>query len=456
MIQILVTVLMIVVVMLAIIKKFHATTVLFAVSIVALLGYSLVTGTSVMGENSTGNLFLDVFELLRQTTETQVAGNGLICMLFMGYIQMMEKLQASDLFAMYIGKVISKIKQRYLLTAMLTVLCACLKLFLGSAIVVVMLLLSILYPSLRRSGCTNATICSCLVMGTAITWGPTDGGVVATPGLAGVDLSAAEFFMSYQIIPCVCALLTIAVVGIFTSMYFDKKEAAKGKVDEEITELKDFSQVKCPKYYAILPTLPLIFVVLFSGNITSITLTTAAAVTLALCTAFVVHLLSNLKRFGEAFNEIIFFYKGMGNAVANVMFIIVAGSLMASTINMVGGMAALIEWMQTLGGGVYFLATIGAILGFVTVALTVSYMANLNIFVPFFKTIGDLTGYSTLRLAAIANASCGLGTGMAIASNTMLFLTGMCKTDAVTVLKRNIIPLLCGFIVMLVVSFIIG
>lgn len=456
MIEILVTIVLIAVVMIAIVKKFHPTTVIFSVSIIALVLYTLISGVSVVGEKTTGNLFLDVFELLSSTTQTQIAGNCLICMVFLGYIQMMSKLQASDLFAVFIGKGLSFIHQKYILTALLTILAAVLKLFLGSAIVSVMLLLSILYTSLRRAGCTNATICSCLVMGTTITWGPTDAGVVATPGLAGVEYGAADFFLDYQLLPCVLTILAIAIVSMFTSMFWDKREAARGQVDAEVSDLKDLSSIACPKYYAILPALPLILVIVFSGRVSSITLSTVAAVLLALAIAFIVHLLSNLKRFREAFNDIIAFYKGMGTAVSDFCFIIVAGSLLSTAINTVGGMTALIEWLQTLGGGVYVLASIAAVLAFITVALTVSYIANLNIFVPFFATIGEVTGFDTLRLAAIANSACGLGTGLAIASNTMLFLTSMLKTDAVTILKRNLIPQICGLIVLVASSLIIG
>ena len=90
MIEILVTIVLIAVVMIAIVKKFHPTTVIFSVSIIALVLYTLISGVSVVGEKTTGNLFLDVFELLSSTTQTQIAGNCLICMVFLGYIQMID------------------------------------------------------------------------------------------------------------------------------------------------------------------------------------------------------------------------------------------------------------------------------------------------------------------------------------------------------------------------------
>lgn len=458
MLKVFLTILMIGLVMYCIVKKFHAMSIIFAISIVSLIAYSFITGTSVLGDSSTGNLFLDVFELLANTTKTQLANNVLIGMMFMGYIKFMDYLEASDLFAVYIGKVLVHVKQKYVLMALLTIVCAVLKLFLGGALVVVMLLLSILYPALRSLGCTNATIVSSLVVGTAITWGPTDSGVVATPGMAGIECDVTTFFLDYELLPCIITLVVIAVVGAFCSYMFDKADAKKGIVEEDAdsTALKDISQISCPKYYAILPLLPLIFVILFSGKVIPTTMTTVGAVLLAVAVALVVHVLSNLKNFKSAFNGITSFYKGMGDAVGNFVFIIIAGTLFSTTINKVGGMTAIINWMQNLGGSVYLMATIGGILAFVVTALTVSYLANLNIFVPFFATISQVTGYSGLRLAAIANSACGLGTGLAAASNTMLFLTGMCKTDMVTILKRNAIPLLSGLVALLVSSFIIG
>ena len=456
MLQIILTITIVVVVMLAIIKKFHPTSVIFAVSIISMLLYTLFTGNSVLGDKTTGSQFLDVFELVINTTKTQIAGNVLMCILFVGYISYMDTLQANDLFAVYIGKALTVIKQKYLLTAMLVVVVAFMKLFLGSAIAVVMVLLSVLYPALRKAGCTNETICSSHLLGTIITWGPTDGGVVATPGLAGVEYGASEFFMDYQFIPCVITLLVMAVVSYFTSIYFDKKEAGKKDAVDSVSGLKDMSTITCPKYYAILPVLPMALIFLLGGRALPVSITTHAALLLSLAISLTVHLLSNLKRFRDAFNEIKGFYQGMGKAVTEYAFIIVAGSFLATTINTVGGMKALVVAIQNMGGGATLLTIIGGVLACIVTGLTVSYLANLNTFVPFLATIAEVTGGNVLRLAQIANNCCGLGTGLTIAGNAILFMSGMCKTDPVTVIKRNALPIFAGLVTMLTVSLILG
>lgn len=62
MVAIICTLLMIGIVIIGVVKKYHPVTVFFAVSIVSLLIWTLITGQSAMGEETTGFLIVDVFE----------------------------------------------------------------------------------------------------------------------------------------------------------------------------------------------------------------------------------------------------------------------------------------------------------------------------------------------------------------------------------------------------------
>ena len=79
MIEIFCTLLMICIVILGVVKKFHPVTVLFTVSLVSLIIWSLITGQSAMGDEGVGNIFLDVFEYAYSIIKNQISSTMLVC-----------------------------------------------------------------------------------------------------------------------------------------------------------------------------------------------------------------------------------------------------------------------------------------------------------------------------------------------------------------------------------------
>jgi DcuC family C4-dicarboxylate transporter len=454
MLQVFLTLLMIVIVIYAIVKKLNAITAIFAVSLIALFIWTLLTGKSLMGKETIGSAFLDVYEFLYSTIKTQIAGNVLVCMVVLGYVGFMNHLKASDAFTMVIAKPLSKIKSPYILTSLLLIVGALLKLVIPSAIAVVSLLFAILYPVLLKCGSTRATICTALVMSSSVTWGPADAGVMLTQTLMAPHLSVTDFFIDYQFPIAGIALVVMSVVFYFTSKMYDKKENAKGLETGTAKETKSLKELGIPKFYAILPLFPLLSIVLFSGKVFPITMSTVGATLLALVTAFVIHLLTNIKKFGKAFNDIVGFFNAMGDYMAKTAFIIIAGTFFSSALTKVGGMTIIVEAFNKAGGSVVVLSILGALLAFAVTACTVSYLGNLNIFVPFFANIAQITGFDGAALGVIANNACGLGTGVTPASATMLLLSSECDVPFPTILKRNIIPLLSGLTTIVILTFV--
>ena len=182
MIPIICTLLMIVIVIAGVVKKFHPVTVFFAVSLVSLAIWSLVTGQSAVGDATTGNIFLDIFEYAYSIIQTQISGTMLICASIFGYVGFMNKIGASQAFTAILARPLSKIKQPYVLLGILIAVESFLKLVIPSAASLTALLFAILYPIFAQLGCSGASIASAFVLGTCITWGPADAGVIGKIG----------------------------------------------------------------------------------------------------------------------------------------------------------------------------------------------------------------------------------------------------------------------------------
>ncbi|MFZ7130841.1 MAG: C4-dicarboxylate transporter DcuC [Eubacteriales bacterium] len=453
MLEVILTLLMISIVVYAIIKKFHAATAIFAVSITALVLWTLITGNSLQGEETVGNIFLDVFEFLHATMQTQMAGNVLVVMVIMGYVGFMNHLKASEAFTILVSRPLQKISNPYLLAGMLIIVGASLKLVIPSAMATVSLLFAVLYPALLRCGVTKATIASGLVCSTIITWGPADAGVVMTAAIVAPEMSVTDFFIGYHFPIAVSGLIAMAITFFFTSRFFDIKENALGLDDKELKS-NTIEDLGIPKFYALLPSLPLIFIVLFSGRVLPFTMSTVAAALLSLITAFMIHIVTNIKSLKSAFNDITGFYNAMGDYTAKVAFIIIAGTVFSASLNRVGGMDVIVESLTNMGGGVLLLTIVGSIVAVVVTASTVSYMANLNVFVPFFLSISNVTGFNAATLGGIANSATGLGTGLTPASGAMLFISGSCGVSPTTIIKRNVIPIVFALIAMIIATFV--
>ena len=457
MIPILCTLLMIVIVIAGVVKKFHPVTVFFAVSLVSLAIWSLVTGQSAVGDATTGNIFLDIFEYAYSIIQTQISGTMLICASIFGYVGFMNKIGASQSFTALLAKPLTNIKQPYILLGLLIFLESFLKLVIPSAASLVALLFAILYPIFSRLGCSGASIASAFVLGTCITWGPADAGVALTVSLSGVEMDLSQFFLSYQFIACVCEMLAMAVVFILLSIYYDKKQGVSKAVltEEQIKKQQESLNIDVPKYYFIMPLFPLILILLFSGKIFPITLSTVAVVLISICLADIIHLIHNRKNFKKTLNDINAALVELGGFLGRMGFLVVGGALFAGVIGKIGGMTMLVEVLNGLGGGVVVLAILGVVVGIAVVACTGSYTANLNIFVPFLVSVANVTGADPLALAQLGNMACGLGSGLTPVSATMLFVTGECKVDFPIVLKRNILPILAAAATGIVVTFLL-
>ena len=457
MVEILCTLLMIAIVIIGVVKKFRPVSVFFAVSFVSLIIWSLVTGQSAMGEDGVGNPILDVFEYTYSIIKTQISGNVLICASIFGYVGFMNKIGASQAFTVLLAKPLSKIKQPYILLGVLIVVESFLKLVIPSAVSLTALLFAILFPIFTRLGCSGPTIASAFVLGTCITWGPADAGVALTATLTGTDISLSEFFLTYQFIACVCEMVAMAIVFVILSIYYDKKHGTTSIIltEEQLKKQQESMQVNAPSYYCIMPLFPLILILLFSGKIFPITLSTVAVVLISICLADIIHLLSNLKTFRQTVSDVNADLLELGGFVGRMGFLIVGGALFAGVIGKIGGMTLLVTALNNMGGGVIVLASVGVLVGVIVVACTGSYTANLNIFVPFMVSVANVTGTNPAALAQLANMACGLGSGLTPVSGTMLFLTGECKTDFPIVLKRNILPIAAAAITGLVVTLIL-
>ena len=98
-----------------ILKKMDSKLVFFFVGTVALLVVTLITGESVLGDKTTGNMYLDVVDVIRTKFISTVQGTGIRLMVVASYVMLMNHMGASKVLAAAVGRVLVKLKSPYVI-----------------------------------------------------------------------------------------------------------------------------------------------------------------------------------------------------------------------------------------------------------------------------------------------------------------------------------------------------
>lgn len=453
-IQIIVSVLMFVVVLIAIQKKFHPVTTLLAVGVVVLFFWGGIMGVTGV-EASSGSFWLDAFEAFRESSMSYIASTGLTVMSVLGYVALMDHLHATDLFAYYLSQPLKKVKNPYVVGALVIVIGFLFLCALPSGVSNVVLLYGVIYPIMRAVGLSTVSSISAITIGCAVCGyigpaNPVSGLVISQLGNA---TTMGELFITalpYIVVYLVAAL----VVYFFSARFFDKSDARNGRVvDAGETKEFDISAFNRPRWYAVLPVLPLAFVVIFSSLVAkTVILTVVAATFLSFVIVFIIELLY-MRKTQETFAEAVVFYKGMGSAFGTATIVGIAGTLFSTALTMVGGielLASKVASIPNLPIGVILIlfTVIHAVMFYVTGSGPVCIFTLMPILNTLLTTAGraDLLVPAAVCILLVAQS---IGQACTPISAATLFISGATGVAPTTVSKRNLPPAVIGGIVTL-------
>jgi DcuC family C4-dicarboxylate transporter len=362
-----------------------------------------------------------------------------------------------------VAKPLMKIKKPYLLASLVIIVGAVVKFAIPSSVSEVTLLLATLYPVLRKVGVSKATAASALVLSVSICWGPANAPSYFAFGIADItSMSVPQWFVQYQVPLGIIVMFAFMISFVVTSKYFDKREAAlEGSSADESNivvsgEEADPKSLGLPFYYAIFPILPLFLVIIFSDLVLGfITISVVAANFLSFFLVMIIHMI-NKRRFKEVFNDTQAFYEGMGSFMAKLGLILVAGTFFADVIGRIGGLTALVEIINGLGGDWVVLTAIASVLSLIVTLGTGSLTANLNIFTPLIVDIANVANGDILIMMNALIMIIGFSSPLSPVSAANIVTAETCGISIPRLLKRNVIPVIVATITTLAVVFFIG
>ena len=455
MLDVVITLILVALLIWGIMKKLNPAFLLIALSVITLAGLQIFTGESVLGEATTGSLFIDLFEMIVNTASSQLGRNVLLVMTVMGYVMVCEKVNATKMFAIFASKPFRRVKSPYVIVVFVVVLGVFLKLAITSSSSLCTMLIATMYPVMRAAGCSKGTAATAVTLPGCVIWGPSDATLYLAFSIAGAeDYSVVDFFTRYQIPLVIVILIVFAVTVPLFSKIWDKREAHNGQVDnEENMKILSVQELGVPKFYAIFPLLPLVIILIFSELVPGTPIiSVGAAHWMCLMALILVHMIVT-RAFGKSFNCVTDFFRGMGNYLAMGGMIMVGASLFSTALTEVGGMAYIGEALTSGASGYTVTLILAVILGFIIAALS-HVSPALNIFVPLFVTVCAATG-NDIRLMILALLS-GASMGIAIlpTNSALVIASGAMDVSIPSIMKRNFLPAACAAVAVIIVCII--
>ncbi len=452
-INIIVTIILIGLLVYGVFKKANASMLLLGLGIAGLL-YATVVNGSVLGENTVGLAFFDVFEYTEDQFIAQLSSNIIILSTVMGYVTYMNSLKATDMMCLLLAKPLSVFKKApMVIVGFIIIIVAVLKWVVFSNVGQVALVLATLYPIAISIGVSRQTMAAVLTFSSVIVWGPANGITLMYWGVGESSISVPEYFMHYELIMIPIALLFAIIAFGITSKYYDKKEKVTVGQDE-VEQVADISSLGIPRWYAIFPMLPVILVIIFSSLVVgTITISVTSACILCMSIVFVLELLRRKDRVG-VINETLEFWKGFGNIIWQAGCLVLTCAVFAGALSKIGGLNTLFSHLVSGDGSLAGLTLICAVCSALLTIVSGNMASSVTLFGAIMANASSAAGVPYETVVASIMPLCCTALCLSPVNPAALMLAGKCDVNIGTIIKRCLIPFIVFAVVILAVTLI--
>ena len=426
-----------------IVKGYSATGVLMFGGLV-LLFISVLMGHSILpeGVKSTGSTYFDILEYVKYLLGNRGGGLGLMIMVLCGFSVYMTHLGANDVVVKLVSKPLKNIRSPYILMVFAYFLACLMSFAVSSATGLGVLLMATLFPVMVNVGISRGAAAAICASPISIILSPTSGDVVLSAEISKIPLG--EFAFGTALPVSIFAILGIAVAHFFWQRYLDKKEGVQ-------VERLNADEIKttAPNYYAILPLLPIIGVLLFDGKWGLPNLHIVTVMVLCFIITAVVDFLRSFNA-KQTFDNLVVAYRGMADAFAGVVMLLVAAGVFAQSLSTIGFITNLIDSAQSFGGSAFFMMLVLAVITILATMATGSGNAAFYAFAELIPKLATQMGVNPAFLTIPMLQASNLGRGLSPVSGVVVAVSGMGKISPFEIVKRMSVPMLVGFICVII------
>lgn len=455
MLGLLITIIAIVVLVLLIKKKVSPAVIFLMLGLALNLYLVVATDYTPMGDDTSGNRFLDIIANIGTKFKSELNGAGSNIMVVAGFATLMQYIGASTKLANSITKPLLKLNKPYVILALLYIVGTILKLMITSHTGLALLLMTTFYPVLIKLGVSRLSAASAVVLGGAIDWGVNDGAVIfGAETILGMPV--AEYFINHQFVPAAAAIITTAIVLGIVHKNRDSKLKAEHieDVNIDVDPAEEEKVNALPSIYAFLPAMPLVLVLLFQfipGVSLDVFTANVIGIMLTLLFEIIHHSEDRMAVVGDRLKVQ---FKAMGDSFANVVALIASASYFSTALIALGGINVIADAITSLKGAQLITIVAFSILTFVGVIVLGSGNATWYAFAPLASDLAANVGLKPLQVAVPMQLGASIGRGLSPVAGAMIAVSGLAEVKIEDLIKVNLIPVVCGFIAMVITSII--
>ncbi|EIW9706092.1 C4-dicarboxylate transporter DcuC [Enterococcus faecalis] len=454
MIESLLVLVVLVVVAYLIVKNYHPALSLIIGALV-LLACAWMLGHPIYpaGEGTGFGLF-DIFLKFKDTIIAQVSSAGIVIMILFGYSGYMNAIGANQMAVNFLVKPLMKIKRKSLFVPVVFLIGNLMSLVVPSASSLAIILMSILYPMLASMGISSLTAAGVIAMTATIMPTPLGADNVIAANTLGYDVLNYVVWNAEISLP---SLLIIAVAQYFWQKYCDKKEGEAAYVslnEEGLSKQKEFD---VPKFYAILPILPLLLIVgvgIAGMFIKGITMDIFVLTFISFFIAVLVETL-RLKSLKKVQDTAVEMFKGMGQGFSQVVMLVVGGSLFTSAIQTLGIIDSIMASVEasSSAGIVTTLIFSGATTLFGI--LSGGGLAMFYAVIELIPGIAEKAGIDGILISLPMQMIANLTRTISPVAAVVMIVASTVGVSPIRILKRTSVPTIIGIISVIVLSILL-
>nr|WP_086940877.1 C4-dicarboxylate transporter DcuC [Thaumasiovibrio occultus] len=436
-----------------IIKKYNTQAVLFLAGL-GMIALGVIAGDMefmAKGGKPTGSIVVDFFEIISVVSSSTLSKLGLIIMAVGGFSKYMSHIGAANAMVQIATKPLSLIKNPYLVLAMAYVIGQLINIFVPSATGLALLLLVAMYPVLVGVGCNPAAAAAVVATTGCLDMGPASSAANKAAAVSGIDV--ATYFVNYQLPVAVPTMLVIAGLHFVCQRYFDKKDAEAGVTHEFNLESKE--QRKAPKWFAILPVLPLLLLLTFSEfAIASIKMNVTTAMFIALFISMLCDF-AYTRKGKEVMASLKVYLEGMGGVFSSVVTLIISAQIFVEGLKHIGFIDMLLG--GATGAGFGFMAMVIVLVAIIALVTMLSGSGNASFFSfsELAPSVASQVGASAAAVAMPMQLAAGIMRSASPVAGVVIACAGVANVSPIELAKRTMIPMLGGLLTVMIMTMIV-
>ena len=266
------------------------------------------------------------------------------------------------------------------------------------------------------------------------------------------ELSILDYVFIYKIPAALPTVLVMGIAHVFWQRYLDRKEGwiPSEHVGEKLVfegENVKRPSTTAPKLYAILPFLPMVFVVVFSQYcIDSIKLNITTLMFFCVAIAMVCEAIrwkGDIDKLGAGLKA---FLQAMGKSCSGVVALVIAAGVFASGFKALGMIDAIVNLASSVGAG-----GLGMSILFVVITTLVTIIAGSNgaSFYPLVEMVPHIAksmGVNPVMLVLPMHQASTIARPLSPVAGVVVAIAAMCKMSPLELVKRASVPSILGLI----------